>query len=475
LFKMKHPPHDPFLRPLVAVCALGGLLALVAVSEASGRVWRVRADGTGDRPTLLLSLDEAAAGDTILIGPGTYTGAYLIEDKHLTLIGEAGAAATVLDGGATPGNRILTFVQSGYAVVIQGLTFRNGYAAGGFPAGDGGAVAGFCSPLVIRDCVFENNWAILRGGAVYCVVNFVPGVCSPTVRPPVPGLSLVRCRFDDNKGFGEGGAVYADDTYTSIQGSTFSRNYAVNGGAVEILNLGMWMLDCRFVNNSADKTGGAFRATGIQWLIFTGVHFEGNTAPDRGGAMEVRNASGPTNLTACAFIDNRTTESYGLGGGLFLFAADVLAERVLWQGNAAGAEGGGVFLEQVERASFRRVTWVGNAAPRAAAVGFEDNGTGAGLTEIWNSLVLDDVARAVDCRTDATVAVCNVGAPGAGACFPFVRRQLVEPCPDDPWALCALPETECGPAGHTERICPPELCATPVRATSWGLLKARAR
>ena len=50
------------------------ILAITAslASTAEARTWYVAVDGSGDAPTLHAAMDSANAGDTILVGPGTY-------------------------------------------------------------------------------------------------------------------------------------------------------------------------------------------------------------------------------------------------------------------------------------------------------------------------------------------------------------------------------------------------------------------
>jgi predicted outer membrane repeat protein len=464
------------MPPPFAGALLLGLFTLSRCGEAGAAIWRVRADGSGDRPTLQAALDEVASGDSLLLGPGTYPGPFLTVGKSFTLIGEEGAAATFLDGSASPGVRVLTLVESGHAVVLQGLTVRNGYAGGAdFPGVDGGGIGAFCTPLVLMDCVFTECWALIRGGAVYCAVNYIPGVCDPAINPPFPGLVVVDCRFQDNKAFGEGGAIYADDTYTSIESCTFEGNYAVQGAAVEILNLSLWMKGCVLERNTADFFGGALRASGTMLVSIEESRFQANTCGYRGGAVEVRNA-GLVSLVSCAFIGNEAADGHGDGGALYLASTDLEARRVLWRDSSARNQGGAVFLNQVESALFASNTWTGNRALRGASVGYEDClAPGGCSSEFMNCLVLDEAVRAVDCRLEETAAACNGGGLTTGACFPFDARVQVEACDEDPGALCTLVTAACGALGHADRLCAPGSCATPVRRTTWGLLKSRSR
>jgi len=59
------------------------LFVLVTAAPAAARTWRVERDGSGDATTIQPAIDQAAPGDTILIGPGRYT-----EYQTVTLEGD---------------------------------------------------------------------------------------------------------------------------------------------------------------------------------------------------------------------------------------------------------------------------------------------------------------------------------------------------------------------------------------------------
>ena len=72
-------------------------VALLPIS-AETRTWYIKADGTGDAPTIQAGVDSAVAGDLVLVGPGTHEPGYIgIRVKPgVNLISEAGPAATII-------------------------------------------------------------------------------------------------------------------------------------------------------------------------------------------------------------------------------------------------------------------------------------------------------------------------------------------------------------------------------------------
>jgi hypothetical protein len=57
-------------RVTIACAVVAAVLLVPRAGEA--RTWYVRAGGTGDAPTIQAALDSSVAGDTVLVGPGTY-------------------------------------------------------------------------------------------------------------------------------------------------------------------------------------------------------------------------------------------------------------------------------------------------------------------------------------------------------------------------------------------------------------------
>jgi len=60
------------------------------------RTWYIKVDGSGDAPTIQAGVDSSAAGDTVLVGPGTYYVNIIWTKEGLTIIGEEGPLETLL-------------------------------------------------------------------------------------------------------------------------------------------------------------------------------------------------------------------------------------------------------------------------------------------------------------------------------------------------------------------------------------------
>lgn len=80
---------------------------------ATARTWYIKADGTGDAPTIQDGIDSATAGDLVLVGPGTFNSTIQVQvdgqpatvnayiSKSLVLQSESGPSVTKIDGAAS--------------------------------------------------------------------------------------------------------------------------------------------------------------------------------------------------------------------------------------------------------------------------------------------------------------------------------------------------------------------------------------
>jgi hypothetical protein len=189
------------------------------------RTWYVKADGSGDAPTIQAAIDLSINGDTVLIAPGIYSGLgnYHLNTlgRSLTILGEEGAKNTIIDVDCdTCSGFFLHSLDSprpeeDSTTIIQGLTIT-------------GAVNGiylFCSSPKILDVVLTNN-------------DY--GVFSPFS----PATPIIRsCEISNNQ---NGIRVVAGPYgHTQIENCLFENN----GEAVAAINAGAEIDGCTFRNN----------------------------------------------------------------------------------------------------------------------------------------------------------------------------------------------------------------------------------
>ena len=282
-----------------------GLLAIVLLaspSAALGTTLRVPADYS----RIYEALDAAAAGDTVLVAPGTYgdisvrhpfgtVAALGFIVRSVVLRSEGGSAATILDlsGGEGLAPYVVgIWVQYGSLgpVKIDGFRF---IGAPPPPTPSNAVGVRFSSGFVLENCEFEVEDSIPdteepRGGVIlyFCQQGHVRS------------CRFVNCR----SGIWQNGDM---NSSTLVEGCTFSR--CQNVAVLCTFESTNTLRDCLFDSN---------------------VGLVGS-----GGAVDVRGV-----VERCVFVNNR---SWGYGGGLLCGTSQV--RECLFVGNVSSAGGGGMF------------------------------------------------------------------------------------------------------------------------------------
>ena len=122
------------------------------------RTWRVPTDA----PTIAAALDSAAAGDTVLVEPGTYNEGGLMVDKNLVIMSEAGPESTVVDAQNSH-TSVFTLNAVSATTRLDGFTIRRAQT----PT-TGGGVYVYSSVPTIANCVIVDN-SITAGGGISAV------------------------------------------------------------------------------------------------------------------------------------------------------------------------------------------------------------------------------------------------------------------------------------------------------------------
>jgi len=139
---------------IAQMLTLAAFLASVS-STSHARTWYVKADGTGDAPTLEAAVDSSAEGDEILVGPGTHQIEWeMLLKNDMVATSENGPWETRI----VP--KPMHYPPSGfscvgvYSVTISGLWFEG---FGGGPSDFGPITVYQSSGLHIENNVFVNN------------------------------------------------------------------------------------------------------------------------------------------------------------------------------------------------------------------------------------------------------------------------------------------------------------------------------
>ncbi|MCA9753804.1 MAG: right-handed parallel beta-helix repeat-containing protein [Gemmatimonadetes bacterium] len=251
---------------------------LGACGNASGAVWNISPDGTGDAPTIQAAVDLASPGDEIRLAPGTYYDAvtrtiqghsaprtttavaFTSVQVHLTSVG--GADVTFIDGENS--HHGLMIVDGGDATV-SGITFRNCARSGGEIWG-GGIMVHRSSPT-IEDCAFVDceGWA---GGGVFISQG--------------SGAVIRRNKFVNNHGGDLAGGLELFQTSGAIvEHNTFVGNTATRFGGGLLVNDSSASLSANiFANNTAGEWGGGLACWANTTLAADCDLYWNNSAPE---------------------------------------------------------------------------------------------------------------------------------------------------------------------------------------------------
>jgi hypothetical protein len=157
--------------------------------------------------TITKALSVAAAGETIRVAAGTYDAAGgerfpLVVNRSIFLLGEAGAAMTILDAAHTA--RVMIIPSEGSGARVEGFTIRNGYhLATSTSDGGAGILIRQASNVVLARNIIESNG--LQGRAGTSTTHAVD-VCGGGVHVTESTFSIENNIFLSNgAGGGHGG------------------------------------------------------------------------------------------------------------------------------------------------------------------------------------------------------------------------------------------------------------------------------
>lgn len=431
------------MRAPVILFVLGS--GLVATGMGWGAVLHV----PEDYPSVLAGVDAAAAGDSVLVGPGTWndhavrTIVYLgtpfqlqvtmVLRPGVTVIGTSGAASTVLDGGAPAGHTISTIIHA---------------QAGSSPA----RVVGFT--------ITGGGQGVTTGGS-----NFLELVACRIVNNATQGVgiregdvTMVDCLVADNEQQASQlqGGVLGIDVNVTCTGCTFQHN---RGTGLRVFMAEGWsngpavtLHDCVF----QDHTLRGAALGDVAYLDIRGCMFLRNSVSLQGGggALSLVRCTGTLSFSTFAF------DSAGSGGGATVAQSHVRVTDNTFYGCYAGTEAGALYLDSLVDVGVRENIFA-NSTGRRGAVAFEgatmSPDTGCNL--FWNNAGGDYFGNWTPAPTDihANPLFCDPVTLD----FHLEAASPAAPAHSGGCGLIGAFDVNCGPVS--------------VEPTSWGRLKGLFR
>jgi hypothetical protein len=205
-------------RSLIAVLAWG-VVVIAAQRTAEATTIRV----PEDYASVLAAVDAAVSGDSVLVGPGTWTDkdtrtvtgitvtACAFPKGGVTILGTSGADATVIDAQEVGPGAVDGISYSGYPgsqLTLEGLTITGGGKGGA------GIYAESSGLLVVRSCKVSGMGNLGNGHAILIFsytsnqdllmedseVSFNAGSTTTGIQSQSGSLEIYRSRFEGNAG-----------------------------------------------------------------------------------------------------------------------------------------------------------------------------------------------------------------------------------------------------------------------------------
>lgn len=188
----------------------------LCISTAFAATWYVPAGSN-----LAQTVETADPGDLVVVGPGTFIlTSEMVVTNGITVTGEYGSDWSIIDAQGL--SRCMYIEDT--ATIVSGLTFRNGYSTN-----SGGAIHSAGEQVVITNCVFHDNQAMLDGGAVFGGTVWNSIFRNNVAYGDGGGASDIRVMnslFHGNRSYADGGALSQSDAVNC----TLSGNIAIMAG-----------------------------------------------------------------------------------------------------------------------------------------------------------------------------------------------------------------------------------------------------
>jgi Peptidase family M28/Right handed beta helix region len=250
-----------------------------------------------DYATVQAAIDAATDGDEVLIAAGTYSGPgnslINVGGKVLTIRGEAGPTACIIDAGAAL-RGFLFQTDEGPATVLRDLTLRGSTRSAVFCNGT--------SPTIVNCIVTGVSSSLGDGGAIALTRRANP--------------LIVGCKIIGNSAAASGGISIGLGCRPLLLNCVIAENTGGAGGGAMLLGTALpTFVNCTIAANAASGIGGGFylmqEPTNRSLLTLQNCIVWGNTAGTQGPQIY----AGPTTAISATSCDVQGGQAAIRGGG----------------------------------------------------------------------------------------------------------------------------------------------------------------
>ena len=253
------------------------ILALLLLPPSISRAEELHVPG--EHATIKAAIKAAEDGDHILVAPGTYIERLNSKGKAITIQGEQGAEATIIDATGQGRDSAMTCNSSETSSTrLINLTFTGGLGQMNMTRGEimgGGALVVDASPTFIQ-CIFRDNFARYGSGGGIAITGGSP--------------CFINCRITRNKAEHIAGGLLAKECNPLFLHCLFDGNSGPCGGGAYIWHDGLPTFEsCTFTHNEASLFGGGI----FNWKstpLLNSCEFRGNIAPEGAGICNLAGA-----------------------------------------------------------------------------------------------------------------------------------------------------------------------------------------
>jgi len=271
---------------------------------------------------------------------------------------------------------------------IDGFWITGGSGFGSPPNNFGGGMfIDRCDPIIFN-CVFQDNYAELAGGAIggrfaggaisdCSFVANTAGEYGGAICLLSSDTSITTCQFTGNRCERPtttcGGAIYNEDSSPTIGQCIFSGNAAAQGAGIYNANSDAGIFECEFAGCelSSGRGGGIYNYQSSADI--KNCLFQSNEVSVSGGAIYEGEGSS-SRLVNCILRNNKAT---ALGGAFYTDngTTTVVTNCTIYANNA-GSRGGGIFNYYGKPVFTNCIIWGNTAAMSGAGVSDESNSPG---------------------------------------------------------------------------------------------------